>query len=305
MELPGELKALYRHWPLHTAPSRQPHASGVPREILSFVEERVKIWQRKTAKESPPFTADPVLARYRFCNILRELDRQTIEFHTLLEDLRGDFPLWLLNMFCCRMIARPETVRAVGLLSFDKAENERWYKKLMESERPRFGTPYVFPVSVIQGGATPTRELFLARHLPDVIGAVANEVRTWDRKSVYDGVRAVLPVFRYPLSFLWTEVLIDTAYQFPERLDLFSRFPVGPGALPTFERFNPGEDPSRVVQALGALGVTIDISYNNLPIRLSAENWEGVGCEYRKYTNLKQGKGRKRIYATGSAPSLF
>ncbi len=38
------------------------------------------------------------------------------------------------------------------------------------------------------------------------------------------------------------------------------------------------------------------LTYKNEPIILSAENWEGIGCEFRKYTNLKAGNGRKRLY---------
>jgi hypothetical protein len=38
------------------------------------------------------------------------------------------------------------------------------------------------------------------------------------------------------------------------------------------------------------------LSFNAKPVRLSVENWEGIGCEYRKYTNLAKGLGRKRAF---------
>lgn len=297
MELPDHLKDLYRHWPLHTVSREKNSDPHVPEEILQFVKERVSIWKKKTQKGTPPFTKDPILAQYRFCNILRELDAQTIEFHTLLNPLRDDFPLWLLNMFYCRMVARPETIRSVGLLSFDEKKNAELYEKLIVSPRPRYGTPYVFPVSVIQKSPTPTRELFITKHLPSIMQTVAKEIRTWDKKTVYDGVVSILPLFGYNLSFLWTEILIDTAYQYPEKINLFGRFPVGPGSLPTFKKLSTETEPAQLAKELGALGITIDITYEGLPIRLSTENWEGIGCEFRKYTNLKAGKGRKRIYA--------
>lgn len=250
----------------------------------------------KEAGKKPPYTSDPILSQYRFCNVFREFDAQTIAFHTLLNPLRDDFSLWLLNMFYCRMVARPETVTHTGLLSFDQKENEVFYKKLVDSPRPRYGTPYVFPVSVILKSPTPTRETFIAYFLPSIMRAVANEIETWKHLSIYDGVQNLLPLFGYNLSFLWTEVLIDVAYQYPERLDLFARFPVGPGSLPTFKAMAPGEDPSLFVAALAAAQVETGLTYRGTPLVLSAENWEGVGCEYRKYTNLKAGKGRRRIY---------
>jgi hypothetical protein len=39
------------------------------------------------------------------------------------------------------------------------------------------------------------------------------------------------------------------------------------------------------------------LTYNHKPVYLSAENWEGIGCEFRKYTNLKNGTGRKKLYS--------
>jgi hypothetical protein len=297
MELPQGIKTLYKHWPLHTtSPKSQRQKEIVPQEILSFVKERVNIWERKIAGNPPPLTSDPILAKYRFCNILRELDKQTIYFHTLLNPLRSNPPLWILNMFYCRMIARPETIASTGLLSFDKKANKKVYELLINHARPKFGTPYVFPVSVIQKSPTPTRELFLTKHLPIAAEPIATEIQSWYKKSVYDGLQKILPIFGYNLKFLWTEVLIDAAYQFPEKINLFDRFPIGPGALPTFKKLDPIKDPSLLAQSLGMSNTTVDITYEGSPIKLSAENWEGIACEYRKYSNLKKGKGRKRIY---------
>lgn len=296
MELPKQLKTLYRHWSEHVAvpPTER---IAIPDDMQRFIAERIAIWERKTLGATPPYTTDPILANFRFCNILRECDRQTIEYHTLLNPLRDDFPRWLMNMFYCRMVARPETVRTVGLLTFNPDENDALYQRLMASARPRYGTPYVFPVSVIQRSTTPTRELFIARHLPAVMNDIAREIHTWNRRSVYDGVAAILPLFGYNLTFLWTETLIDTAYQFPQHIDLFARFPIGPGAAPTFNRIAPSADASQFVAQLAATHTPVPITYNGNPLCLSAENWEGIGCEFRKYTNLKAGKGRRRVYS--------
>lgn len=269
---------------------------AAPDDMLHFVHERNAIWEKKTRGEHPPYTSDPIMQQYRFCNVFRELDRQTIEYHEMLNPLRDDFPLWLMNMFYCRLVARPETVRSVGLLSFNDAKNTAWYKRFMALPKPRYGTPYVFPISVIQRSTTPTRELFLIHHVPEVVPQVADDIRSWNKSSVYEGVAKVLPLFGFNLMFLWTEVLIDVAYQYPECIDLFARFPIGPGAKPTFARIAPNEDPALFVQRLGAVRIPTSITYNGNPLVLSAENWEGVGCEFRKYTNLKAGSGRKRIY---------
>ncbi|HEX8591601.1 MAG TPA: nucleotide kinase domain-containing protein [Candidatus Paceibacterota bacterium] len=302
MELPSNLKRLYRHWPLQVcreegAPLETViHQKDLREHISWFVRERLSIWEKKTAERAPPYTKDKVLANYRFCNVFREFDRQTIAFHTLLNPLRDDFPCWLLNMFYCRMVARPETVEVAGLLSFDEVENVRVYERLMTVPRPRYGTPYVFPVSVILKSTTPTRELFLTRRLSALMPAVSRLIQEWKGKPVYEGIEEILPLFGFNLRFLWTEVLIDVAYQFPDRVDLFKRFPVGPGALPTFGKIDSGKDPSELAALLGATNFSTRLTYDQKPLCLSAENWEGIGCEYRKYTNLLIGKGRRRVY---------
>ncbi len=98
-------------------------------------------------------------------------------------------------MFYCRLVARPETIRNVGLLSFDILENQSLYERLSQHARPKYGVPYVFPISSIQRGDTPTRELFITKHLPAVMNQVAAEILAWDRESVYTGVLKILPIF--------------------------------------------------------------------------------------------------------------
>jgi hypothetical protein len=308
MELPSHLKNLYRHWGLHTSQNiRQLSPKEVfddvklYKDITRFIRERIRIWEKKTAGDALPYTDDSILSKYRFCNIFREFDRQTIAFHELLNPLRDDFPLWLLNMFYCRMVARPETIRAVGLLSFEATHNDSIYKKLDATARPRYGTPYVFPVSAIMRSNTPTRELFITKYLPSVLKDVSDEIATWKKESVYDGVGKVLPLFGFNLEFLWTEVLIDVAYQFPEHIDLFARFPIGPGSAPTFKRIAKDEDPSLLVARLARIPFRTDLTYSGSLLMLSAENWEGIGCEFRKYSNLKGGKGRKRLFKPGAS----
>lgn len=303
MELPTNLKQLYRHWHTYiehhdrTLSALEVFQDQKLFEQLSwFIHERIAIWQKKVSGQKAPYTTDAVMATYRFCNIFREFDRQTIEFHTILNPLRDNFSLWLMNMFYMRMVARIETIQEVGLLSFDISENKLFYERLINTSRPRFGTPYVFPISTILKSATPTRESFIAEYLPRGMKTISEEIVTWQKASVYEGVQKILPLFGYNLTFLWTEVLIDVAYQFPEYIDLFKQFPIGPGSVPTLAKINTKKDPSMVVTDLAKLPFDTGITYEGKTLPLSAENWEGVGCEFRKYTNLTAGNGRKRLF---------
>jgi hypothetical protein len=305
MEIPQDIAGLYRHWEKHTRPSRPGAGTGpvqVDRELLRKIEvfctERMKVWERRQQGLAAPWTRDPVIGKYRFCNIYRELDRQTIEYHRMLADLRGDFDLWLLNMFYARMVCRPDTIRKTGFLSFDRDNNREVYERLMSVARPRYGNAYVFPVSTIMRSEFPTREKFLCGYLPEVMKKIAGLVRGFSGTGVCDALEKILPAFGFRHHFLWTEVLIDTAYQYPELIDLFAPFPIGPGAKPTMQALNAAEPGEKLCSLLS--GETLAdfpcLLFRGKPVRLSAENWEGIGCEFRKYSNLSGGRGRKRIY---------
>lgn len=302
MQIPDQLLSIYRHWEYHLIPELvKVQDIQLDKQLLvqidEFVTERMRIWEKKTTGELPPFTTDPILRDFRFCNIYRELDKQTIYLHTQLQEMRSDFALWLLNVIFFRFICRSETIDQVGWLNFDPKHNQQVYEKLMNLDRPRFGNAYIFPVSVIQRGENNTREKFFCFELPQIVSRLASRTQQFDRMGVAQAVEILMQESGYNFHFHWTEVLIDVAYQFPQLIDLFKLFPIGPGSLPTIRKLSDS-DPMQTCLALTHVQLQ-NFPYLELqgrPVKLSAENWEGIGCEFRKYQNLKSGKGRKRYY---------
>jgi hypothetical protein len=303
MELPNKIKNLYKHWSKHTV---KPSGNSVPvninRQVLErmilLINERNAIYEKKELGSPKPYTADSILSTYRFCNIYRELDRQTIYFHTLLRSYENDFPLWLLNMLFCRSICRPDTIEKIGLLSFDSKNNKEVFDKLVQLPSPKYGNAYIFPISLIQKTEWGTREKFFCHYLPQVLKQVAGKIDGFKNISVVDALDQLIPIFGFNLKFLLTELLIDVAYQYPDYIDLFDRFPIGPGSKPTMLMLNSQLHPEVTNHYLvGLLRSDINyMTYNNDPVYLSAENWEGVGCEFRKYNHLLNGTGRRRLY---------
>jgi hypothetical protein len=301
MEIPSELKSLYKHWGKHIQHKMRdlPTDIKISTNLQDFIAERMKIWEKKYKKEKPPYTEDEILKNYRFCNIYRELDRQTIEIHKDLKSLENDFPLWLLNLAFHRFICKPETVKEIGKLSFDKQNNTAVYKQLLELPRPKYGGAYVFPISIIQKSEYPTRESFFCQYLPKIILKIANEIETFENVTVNKALKRILPIFGFNFRFHWTEILIDITYQFPSYINLFKDFHIGPGAIPTLRDLSKTQDLTEVTNDLVNIELTAFpyLTYGGKPVQLSAENWEGIACEFRKYSNLKRGRGRKRKYS--------
>jgi hypothetical protein len=301
MEIPQDLKILYKHWQSHTQKPKETE-NNLDVEIIKHMDlfciERQKIWEKKELHQNPPYTTNKILSQYRFCNIYRELDKQTIQFHTMLEKLTGDFSVWLLNILFCRMVCNPQTVKNAGFLSFDKANNKKVYKRLTELPRPIYGNAYIFPISLILKARVKTREEFFCFYLPEVIKDCSKTIGSFDKLSVTQGLKKILPKFGLNFKFHWTETLIDTAYQYPNLINLFKEFPIGPGSLPTMKKLDPKGNPEETNLLLSKHSIKgfPYLTFNSQRVYLSAENWEGIGCEFRKYSNLKSGAGRKRLY---------
>lgn len=47
------------------------------KELFNFIKERHAIYERKRSGLPKPWTLDPILQKYKFCNVYRELDTQT------------------------------------------------------------------------------------------------------------------------------------------------------------------------------------------------------------------------------------
>lgn len=313
MEIPNDLKKLYAHWQKHVEYEvKEPsHSLNLDQEILGeiaqFIKERMLIWKRKSSGVTPPYSSDPILQNFRFCNIYRELDRQTIEIHQDIFHLKPNFDLWLLNLCFHRFVCRPETVKSVGHLSFDQKENRKVMQNLLNHHGPKYGTAYIFPISVIQTSNYPTREKFLCEYLPTILPKISQIVQSFSETSVNQALEMLIPRFKFNLRFHWTEILIDVAYQFPERINLFTDFHIGPGAKPTLLRLTESKDLNKTLNDLvNFLPQNFPyLTFNQKPVLLSAENWEGIACEFRKYSNISKGEGRKRKFTSNLPNSLI
>ena len=84
------------------------------RTLVAFIIERHKIYLRKTADKPKPWTEDPILQKYKFCAVYRELDKTTV---WLTENWRrpheDDPDLWF-AMLVARLINWPPTLAELG-----------------------------------------------------------------------------------------------------------------------------------------------------------------------------------------------
>jgi hypothetical protein len=118
------------------------------KKLLGFMEERQRIFLRRQAGEPWPWTKDPILRRYRFCCVYRELDKVTIWLRQHWREPYANSPNLWFAMCIARMINLPETLDAIG---FPEEWNPRRVLRILE-QRKREGKQIYSGAYMLGGG---------------------------------------------------------------------------------------------------------------------------------------------------------
>lgn len=80
------------------------------RNLLTFMHARHNIWLARQAGKKKPWTQDPILQNYRFCNVYRELDTVTVWIREHIREPYAQDPhLWFM-LAAARQINLPGTL---------------------------------------------------------------------------------------------------------------------------------------------------------------------------------------------------
>ena len=102
--------------------------------LLYWMRERESIRRRRLARELPPWTRDPILQQWSFCNVRREHDRVTRWIAANWRYPHADDPdLWF-AMVVARFMNEPDTLREIG---FPVPLDPERFLRVMASRRAR------------------------------------------------------------------------------------------------------------------------------------------------------------------------
>ena len=199
-EVSNELLELYEHWGHGLKKVAVGYSIlGIDKtrlkEVQDFAALRMKAWESRQLGIYPTYD-DQIISKFKFCNVYRELDRQTIYFHSKLKYLIDDFDKWLLNMFVARFLANSETFERVGMIEVG-VEAVFALKTLKTMPKPKFGNAYVFPISTIINSPWPNREEFIFKYVPLAIREVALIIQNQKGSSVNGLLNLILPAFKF------------------------------------------------------------------------------------------------------------
>jgi alpha-glutamyl/putrescinyl thymine pyrophosphorylase clade 1 len=272
--------------------------------LLHWIKEREAIRLRRAAGESRPWTKDPILAEWSFCNVRREHDRVTRWIATNWREPHADDPdLWF-GMAVARFVNWPDTLAELAWPVV------RWdaeiFKDLLGHRQARgdkvFGDAYNIP----NGGKTTPK----VTHVADAIltplwaGRLILRPKSGEKLAAFHGRLMGRP---YLGSFYAAQIVADMKQVLPLKdAEDWSTFAAsGPGSRRGLNRLlgrpidNPwSKDDYAWRLALRRLHETITPELEQIGIgRLCAQDLQNCLCEFDKYERMRLGEGKpKRRY---------
>lgn len=275
-----------------------------------WISERERIRIRKDVDGAPqPWTDDPILATYRFCNVRREDDRVTVWIRrNIREPYAGHLQLWL--MLCiARQINWPATLTEL-ILAMAWPDIQDFHPSLI--------------THVLQARAARGEKIYTGAYMisaPAKKGAnkqayIAEVVigEQWQRRDVFYKWFALAPTLqgtheRLTCALGWGDFMAYQAVvdmRFTRLLagapDVSSWAAAGPGTLRGLNRIygRPVKAALSQDQALSEMRAIYKIAQSESGVAMDFSDVPNVLCETDKYLRVKLGEGKPRaLYVPG------
>lgn len=277
------------------------------KELFDFALERHSIAVRKQSGKPKPWTLDPILQQYRFCNVHREADKVTQWIKTNWREPHSDDPdLWF-AMVVARVINWPPSLEAGGYPVPWKPK--RWVVAL--DARKAAGEKVFTGAYMIRGveanGATKVQ--YLAEQVLGPLWARRDAGRAAFGGDNLQQAHEWLLGFYGMGSFLAAQVVADVKHTplLAGARDWWTWAAPGPGSLRGLNRVlgRAVDDPwnasdwLREIQVLRT-GLNAVLRANKIA-KVCAQDTQNVCCEFDKYMRVKLGEGAPRNRYPGVA----
>jgi hypothetical protein len=270
------------------------------KELINFIAEREAIRRRREAGQPFPWTDNPILRDYRFCNIDREHDRVTKGITALYrEPYRDDPNLWFALLVSRRAVNWPGTLAELG---YPVPWNPERFKDVIRSRQASGQKAYeaqAYKV-MVSGQAGEQADLITRRVLTPM----------WEQRSYYQPRTGdTLASFATRLSegpfmggFYAGQIIADLKYvQLRDAADWWTFAVSGPGSRRGLDRVM-GREP-RKYWSETAWYAEFRQLYESTKQRihevtglcLDAQNEQNALCEFDKFCRLDNGEGARSV----------
>lgn len=272
--------------------------------FLDFIVARHNIYLNRLAGKPKPWTDDPILQDYRFCNVYRELDTVTEwVHHNWLHPYHDEPDLWF-AMAVARWVNWPDTLAAIGFpVPWDPMKFVRALAKRKAMGDKVWTGAYMIGT---QGNAK-DKPLFIADDVLSPLWKRRAELRPKAGMSLEDFARPIIKT-KNQGTFMVGQIVADIKHVEPLLLaDDWETWVVsGPGSRRGLNRVHgrsikAGWSDDEFARHINELRIYVNNRLPNGWDTLDAQNLQNALCEYDKWCRVRNGEGRPRSRYPGRA----
>lgn len=294
-------------------------------DFFEFVYDRHLIWYKRfVLKQKSPWTKDPILSLYRFCNVYRELDRCSIHLiDNVIDNKELNLSDKIFNILVYRRFNTPyfyNHIQPIKLEHFHWKDLELLMDRMKKDGLNLFNSAYIICqrsyASKYRKSDKHIQQLLLIEEIKNKsLNTIILSLKENKIEELHKCLNVMIPLTG---NFLAFQYCTDITYlpEFKNKFkDIGNFVSVGPGAKPAIDLLFPNTKlPYDTNCKLLFDGQKLD--FNKLKIRtgkdwneiyykyayfkspyLSLSNIQNSLCEFRKYCHLQTNpKKRKRIY---------
>jgi hypothetical protein len=273
-------------------------------ELVEFVNERDQVRLNKDSGYLQPYTLDPILSKYRFCNVRRRDDRVSKWLiKNYYRSVSGD--VWF-RALLARLINWPPTLLYLmdKLVIPHRAEDFNAYlfieamKELESKGEKVYSSAYIVYPTMVKGN---TKSVNLCEYIIKPTISMASKMRgAVASGSIKHTTNQLAEAFGIQ-TFIAGQVSADLTYlrgQLDNAIDLYSWAPIGPGSQRGLNRLHERK----------LLKTTTEKQFNQelIEVRdavigsnqsfkdLTLHDCQNIMCEFDKYQRVKTGEGKPR-----------
>lgn len=267
---------------------------------LYWIKERESVRFAKDSGTQKPWTTDPILQTYKFCNVQRESDRVTKWIADNWRNPYANHPNMWFAMVVARLFNWPPTLELIGFPDFKNNTYDKWIeesritlKTARDTEKKKIFTGAYL---VSTNGVKKDKIDYILDNVLWPIwktgrGPLAGESlqEYWGHLIQFDGLG----------SFMAGQVVADLKYIDPilkEASDWWTWAPLGPGSKRGLNRLfgRPLEQNVSQSVALVEFRKLQDAVIQNLGLKLPVHDIQNCCCEVDKYLRLQNNEGSVR-----------
>lgn len=273
------------------------------KELTGFIAERERVRIKKEAGKPAPWTKDPILNTYRFCNIHREDDRVS---RWIASEIRTPFAnepdLWFATVVA-RLLNLPASLTAVRdvLLPWQPKKFTTRLQAMKKLNQNVFNAAYI----VSTNGVAMDKVEYLVERVLNPLWRDRKRLRPTVNDTL-EGWHLLLMTYDGLGSFMAAQVVADMKYAAPldKAEDWWTFAASGPGSRRGLNAVM-GVDSEATwrrgawEEALGNLARAVKHPLAKVGIALHNQDLQNCLCEYFKWYKVRDGGRPKQLYFPG------